>query len=107
MPNREFDIKLRPTEVADLEHLFRFQLDEEAGYLAAFMPKDPADQTAYLAKFTGLLSDPSVNNQTILVDKVIAGSVAKFEMQGEAEITYWIDKIYWRKGIATEALKSF
>ena len=35
------------------------------------------------------------------------GSVAKFMMKDEAEITYWIDKKFWGKGIATSALKIF
>ena len=42
--------------------------------------------------------------QTIIVDKIIAGSVSKFEMGGDAEITYWIDKKFWGKGVATKAL---
>lgn len=107
MTNNKPGIKLRRTVVADLEYLFQFQLDEEAGYLAAFMPKDPTDKAAYLAKHTKFLSDPTINNQTIIVDGIIAGSIAKFIMQGEAEITYWIDKKFWNRGIATEALKDF
>jgi len=43
--------------------------------------------------------------QTILVDGTIAGSIAKFEVEGDAEITYWIDRSFWGKGIATTALK--
>jgi RimJ/RimL family protein N-acetyltransferase len=100
-------ILLRPTEIADLEKLFLFQLDPEANHLAAFTAKDPADKTAYLAKYTALLGNPTVNNQTILVNNSIAGSIAKFEIEGEAEITYWIDRQYWGKGIASTALKKF
>ncbi len=45
--------------------------------------------------------------QTILVDGAIVGSIAKFEMHGDTDITYWIDRNFWRKGIATTALKIF
>jgi hypothetical protein len=38
------------------------------------------------------LNDRTINMRTIIVDGIIAGSIAKFEMEGEAEITYWIDK---------------
>lgn len=107
MKNNKLDIKLRPTEIADLDTLFEFQLDEEGAFLAAFIPKDPSDKTAYLNKFNKLLNDPSVNNQTILIDNIIVGSIAKFLMEGNAEITYWLDKKIWRKGIATMALKKF
>lgn len=105
MTKNKLNIQLRPTEVADLDDLFQFQLNKEASYLAAFTPKDPTDKTAYLTKYTKLLSDPTVNNQTIIVDNVIVGSVAKFIMEGATEITYWIDRHYWGKGIATKALK--
>lgn len=107
MTNDKLDVKLRRTEVADLDNFFQFQLDKEANYLAAFTSKDPTDKSAYLIKHTKLLSDPTVNNQTIIVDNIIVGSIAKFEMEGDAEITYWIDRSFWRQGIATKALKDF
>jgi len=100
-------IKLRPTEISDLDFLFQFQTDKEGGYLAAFMPKDPTDKIAYINKYTKLLDDPTVNNQTIILDDIIVGSVAKFVMEGNTEITYWIDRNYWGQGIATKALKEF
>lgn len=107
MTNVNASINLRPTEEADLDTLFEFQLDKEGGYLAAFMPANPADKPAYISKHRKLIADPAVNNQTIIMDKQIAGSIAKFVMEGDAEITYWIDKKYWGKGIATNALKNF
>ena len=101
------NLNLRPTQISDLDILFQFQLDEEAGYLAAFMPPNHTDKSAYINKFTKLLKDPTVNNQTIILDDTIVGSIAKFVMYGDNEITYWIDKTYWRQGIATAALKAF
>jgi [ribosomal protein S5]-alanine N-acetyltransferase len=101
------NLVLKKTVIADLDTLFQFQLNKEANYLAAFTPNDPGDKPAYLTKYTKLLSDPTVNNQTIMVDNIIVGSIAKFEIGGDAEITYWIDKEFWGKGIATAALKSF
>ncbi len=107
MEDIKHEIKLRPTVVADLEILFQFQLDPEANYLAAFTSKDSTNKQAYLAKYTKLLNDPTVNNQTIMAGTVIAGSIAKFIMEGDAEITYWIDKNFWGQGVATTALKEF
>jgi ribosomal-protein-alanine N-acetyltransferase len=90
MQNRQ--LKLRRTEKSDLELLFQFQLDKQGNFLAAFTPKDPTDKEAYFEKFTKHLNDPTINMQTILVDETIAGSIAKFEMEGDTEITYWIDR---------------
>jgi RimJ/RimL family protein N-acetyltransferase len=100
-------IKLRPTEISDLETLFQFQLDKEGGYLAAFMPPNPADKEAYMKKHTKLLSDPAVNHQTILLNNTIVGSISTFVMEGDTEITYWIDRKFWGQGIATKALGDF
>lgn len=104
---QNLQVQLRPSKKSDLEILFQFQLDEEANYLAAFTPKDPANKKAYIEKYTKHLDEPTINQQTILVDGIIAGSVAKFMIDGDTEITYWIDKKFWGKGIATTALKNF
>ena len=58
-------------------------------------------------KYTKLLNNPTVNNQTIILDNLIVGSIGKFLMEGDSEITYWIDRKFWGQGIATEALKNF
>ncbi len=100
-------INLRDSNKDDLEVLFDFQIDEEAKHLAAFTSKNPNDKQAYIEKFTKLFADETVNNKTILLDEEIVGSVAKFEIEGEPEITYWIGKEFWGKGIATKALKMF
>lgn len=107
MTNNKLKIKLRPTTISDLETLFQFQLDKEGGYLAAFMPKDPTDKLTYINKYTKLLNDPTVNNQTIIFDNTIVGSIAKFVMKGDTEITYWIDRKFWGQGIATRSLNYF
>lgn len=100
-------IQLRKTVLSDLERLFEFQLDEEANYLAAFNAANHNDKKAYLKKYKGLLTDPTVNNHTILLGNQIIGSISKFVMFGDNEITYWIDKKHWGKGFATNALQLF
>jgi len=105
--SNDHKIILQQTAIDDLELFFNFQLDQEANNLAAFTSKDPADKSAYLNKYTKLLNDPTVNMRTIIADNIIVGSISKFEMRGDAEITYWIDRNFWGKGIATTALKNF
>ncbi|RSK44626.1 GNAT family N-acetyltransferase [Hymenobacter perfusus] len=100
-------ITLRLTKEADLDALFQFQLNEEAAYLAAFMPKDHTNKEAYREKYRRFLRDPTIHMQTILVDGELAGSIAKFEIEGEAEITYWLDRRCWGRGVATAALRHF
>jgi Acetyltransferases, including N-acetylases of ribosomal proteins len=101
------NISLRPTVVSDLETLFQFQLDPDAAYLAAFMPENYTDKAAFMKKFTGLLQNPDINNQTILQVNTIVGSIASFTIHGDREITYWIDRAHWSKGIGSKALEQF
>ena len=75
---------LRNTEQADLETLFILQLDKKANYLAAFASKDPTDRVLYFEKWTKLISNPTINMKTIVINDLIIGSVINFEMEGEA-----------------------
>jgi len=100
-------LMLRRTDRSDLEALFRIQLDPEAIHMAAFTSADPSDQRAYMEKYGKHLQDPLINMQTVILDQEIIGSIAKFERNGEAEITYWIDRSFWGKGIATMTLQKF
>jgi RimJ/RimL family protein N-acetyltransferase len=103
----DHNITLAKTTITDLETLFQFQLNPEANHLAAFTSKDPSDKNAYIEKYSKLLTDPTVNNQTIRINNEIVGSLAKFILFGDAEITYWIDRKFWGQGITTAALKKF
>lgn len=105
MENR--NITLTETGKDDLNAFFQFQLDEEANYLAAFTAKNPYDKPAYIAKYTPFLADPTIHMRTIRVDDEIAGSVSKYVMEGDAGITYWLDRRFWGQGIATTALSAF
>ena len=100
-------IILCETEQEDLNTFFQFQLDQEANYLAAFTAKDPTDKAAYLEKYSRHLADPTIHMRTIKLDGVIVGSIAKFMLQNEAGLTYWIDRKYWGRGIASAALHHF
>jgi ribosomal-protein-alanine N-acetyltransferase len=100
-------VTLRQTEISDLETLYLFQIDQEANFLAAFTSKESANRESYIKKYTPFLSNPTINMQTILLKGTIVGSLAKFEIEGEAELTYWIDKKYWGTGVASTALKDF
>ncbi len=101
------NLQLRKSIVSDLEIFYQNQTDEEANYMAAFTPKNPNDKVGYMKKWQRLLQDETINMQTILLDNQVIGCVVKYVMDGEAEITYAIDKKYWRQGITTKAVQQF
>ncbi|MDR0266137.1 MAG: GNAT family N-acetyltransferase [Sphingobacterium sp.] len=107
MDNPNFQLTLRPTISTDLEIHYQFQLNEEANHLAAFTSTSFSDKETYFEKYCKYLIEPSINNQTILINGIIVGSIAKFVIGEDAEITYWIDRKFWGRGIATRALKDF
>jgi RimJ/RimL family protein N-acetyltransferase len=98
------EIVLRDVIEADLPIFFEQQQDKDAVYMAAFTAKDPTDKAAFTAHWAKILGNTNIINKTIIYDKQIVGHVACFEQFGDHEVTYWIDKAYWGKGIATAAL---
>jgi RimJ/RimL family protein N-acetyltransferase len=64
-------------------------------------PRDPADWDAFLAHWRRNLAEPTVIIRTILVDGAVAGSVLSYETDGEPEVSYWLGRDFWGRGIAT------
>ena len=52
-----------------------------------------------------IIDDESILIRTIIWEDDIAGHVLSFILDGEREVSYWIGKDYWGKGIATEAVR--
>ncbi len=107
MTDNKIEIKLRRTEISDLDKLFQIQLDKDENDFATHTVKKLTDKTIFLNQCTKLLSDSTVNYQTITIDNIIVGSIAKFERNREPEVTYIIDRKLWGQGIATKSLKQF
>jgi RimJ/RimL family protein N-acetyltransferase len=101
------DVLLRDVTADDFPIFFEQQMDPDANYMAAFTAKDPTDREAYLARWTRNLRDELNVWRTILYDGQVAGSVLCYEESGRREVTYWLGKPYWGKGIATRALAAF
>lgn len=101
------NITLKKTTAKDLETLFVFQADEESNRVAAFNSEDPKDKEAYMAKWTKIVANPAINMQTIYDDDKILGSVIHFDLGDETNVSYWIDRQHWSKGIASNALNMF
>lgn len=102
-------IRLRDVQEGDLPIFFEQQLDPDANYMAAFTAKDPTDKEAFMKHWTRILGDETTINKTILFERLVAGNIVCYpdEETGDPEIGYWIEKLYWGKGIATEALLQF
>ena len=98
---------LRDVTDSDLPIFFEQQLDKDANVMAAFTSKDPTDRAAFMAHWARILADPGITIRTILVEGQVAGHVLVHGWFGEPEITYWIGKAFWGKGVASQALAQF
>jgi RimJ/RimL family protein N-acetyltransferase len=103
------DVLLRDVTEADLPIFFEQQRDPAANQMAAFTAKDPADREAFTAKWAKILGDDTVTKKAVLVNGLVAGSVSAFvaPWSGQLEVTYWLGREYWGRGIATKALTEF
>lgn len=98
------DVALRPVADGDLDALFAQLNDPESVRMAAFTNRDPSDRDAFNAHMDRVRSSPGILERAIVCDGVLAGSIASFVIEGDTEVTYWIDRQYWGRGIATRAL---
>ncbi|MEU0075316.1 GNAT family N-acetyltransferase [Streptomyces sp. NPDC006332] len=99
------EITLREVHDSDLPVFFRQMNDPEAVRMAAFTPKDPADRDAFDALWKGIRASDAVA-RTVLADGDVVGSAAVYGEPGEREVTYWVDRAYWGRGVATAALRA-
>ncbi len=97
-------VALRPVEDGDLDVLFEQQRDPEAVRMAAFTAPDPNDRAAFDAHQARVRNLPGVTHRAVTCDGQLVGSIASFPIEGETEITYWIDRAAWGRGIATQAV---
>jgi RimJ/RimL family protein N-acetyltransferase len=97
-------IALRPVADADLDALFEQMRDPESVWMAAFTSDDPDDRAAFDAHMARVRFSPGITHRAITCDGQLVGSVASFVVDGETEVTYWIDRAAWGRGIASRAL---
>jgi len=100
-------VTLREVQPADLPFFFEHQRDPVAVRMAAFTAVDPDDRAAFDTHWARIMANESNLNRTIVLDGQVVGSVSSYVMEGDTEVTYWLGRDYWGRGIATAALAKF
>lgn len=98
-------VTLRTVADDDADAIFAMMRDREAVRMAAFTAADPDDRAAFDGHLRWLRASPTVSMRAVEADGVFAGTVAAFTLDGEREVTYWIRRALWNRGIATAALR--
>ncbi|MFI5348657.1 MAG: GNAT family N-acetyltransferase [Elusimicrobiota bacterium] len=97
-------VELRDPVAQDAPIFYAHQLQPAALRMAAFGSRG---RDAFMAHWAKIKEDPSVRQQTILADGLVAGYVGSFERLGKREVCYWLGQDVWGKGVATQALAAF
>ena len=103
----EQSVTLRPVHESDLDALFRQTSDPESVRMAAFTAEDPADRQWFDAHMVGVMESPESTLRAIIWRGDLVGSIGSFVVEGQTEVTYWIDRAAWGRGIASQALALF
>ncbi len=99
------NVSLRPLEDRDLDAIYQQATDPESIHMAAFTAEDQTDRRAFLERMSRVWGDPSNSNRVIDVDGAVAGTIASFPIDDRREVTYWVDRAHWGRGIASAALQ--
>lgn len=104
-PTTILKVSLRPVTEQDLEVLYTHQCDPIANQLAQFSPRD---REAFFAHWQhNILGQENVLAMAIVVDGKLVGYLGHWQSEGQSLVGYWIDREYWGKGVATQALGEF
>jgi RimJ/RimL family protein N-acetyltransferase len=98
---------LRDIQESDLPIFFEHQKDHLANYMAAFTSENPEDWNLFCEHWSRILADETIIKRSVMLENHLVGQVSSFIMFGEREVSYWIDRAHWGKGVATDALKQF
>ncbi|MBD3941129.1 GNAT family N-acetyltransferase [Microbacterium sp. NEAU-LLC] len=98
-------IDLRPFDDDDLDAVFEMMRDREAVEMAAFTASDPDDRAAFDAWIARQRAADDVLCLVVTENGGFAGTAAAFTVDGDREVSYWIARHAWGRGVATAALR--
>ena len=98
-------VTLREVEPSDLDTFYLHQLDADAIRMAAFVSEDPTDKAAFSAHWDKILNSPQITKRTIVAEGQVAGHISCYPDGERLDVTYWLGREFWGKGLATQALQ--
>ena len=98
-------VALRPVEERDLDATYEYMRDPQAVHMAAFTAPDPDDRAAFDTHMAMVRTSPGITHRAVTCDGELAGHVASFVVDGDTEVTYWIGRAWWGRGVASRALE--
>jgi RimJ/RimL family protein N-acetyltransferase len=97
-------IELRDIDEDDRDAIFDMMRDPDAVAMAAFTAEDPYDRAAFDRWLERNVADPSASTHVVTENGGFAGIAATFSVDSDRELTYWIARHAWGRGVGTGAL---
>ena len=98
-------IELRDLDDDDLDAVYEMMRDADAVAMASFTADDPDDREAFDAWIARERSTAAVRLHVVTENGGFAGTAATFTVDGDREVTVWIARNAWGRGVATSALR--
>jgi RimJ/RimL family protein N-acetyltransferase len=97
----EQGVRLRPVQPGDLPCMYDLPLDPDSNRMAVMIPRTVEAFDSHWAK---ALADPGITARAVLVGEALVGFISCFPRDGQDHVGYWIDRAFWGRGIASQAL---
>lgn len=100
-------VVLREILDSDLDVFFEHQKDPAAVHMAAFTADHPNDRVAFNEHWHKVRISEAITKMTIVCDGQVVGHILAYELFTKPELSYWVGREFWSKGIGTSALGTF
>jgi RimJ/RimL family protein N-acetyltransferase len=98
-------IELRDLDDDDLDAIFEMMRDPKAVAMASFTASDPDDRAAFDEWIARERATPGVSCFVVTETGGFAGTAAAFTVDGDREVSFWLARHAWGRGVATAALR--
>lgn len=98
-------IELRDLDDDDLDAIFEMMRDPKAVAMAAFTSEDPDDRDRFDAWIARERAAEGVSIFVVTENGGFAGTAAAFTVDGDREVSFWLARHAWGRGVATAALR--
>jgi RimJ/RimL family protein N-acetyltransferase len=99
-------MELRDLIDSDIPIFFEQMHDDMSARMAAFGTRD-ATSDEFAARWKRNLATGTTTHKTIVVEGAVVGFIATFFLERDLQVTYWIARTHWGRGIASAALAQF
>ncbi|MDR1355203.1 MAG: GNAT family N-acetyltransferase [Propionibacteriaceae bacterium] len=97
-------VVLRPVQGTDMDAMFGMLSDPDSRQMAPFVIIDTDTRAEFEAHIEKLKADPSIKLYSMMVAGHFVGAIMTFDGPAGREVFYWIRRIAWGRGLATEAM---